>query len=164
MFFKVSPFYENVRKQFEKRSTNRRKIDANLLSNGCQNHVCKNIAPNDEKVKTRSQNVVPRLAQGLQNEALELPKFTKKSDLDPPRCQEVAPEASEVPPRPKISRKSSKIQWKFNRKVWRILAQSNANLHSKMRWKCIFNFTASSFAKLNAKIQWPRRAGRSPLG
>ena len=86
----------------------------------------------------------PRVPPGLQNEALEPPKFTKKSDLDPPGCQEVAPDASEVPPRPKISRKSPKIRWKFNRKVWRILAQSNANLHSQMRWKCIFNFTASS--------------------
>ena len=94
----------------------------------------------------------PRVPPGLQNEALEPPKFTKNSDLDPPRCQEVAPEASEVPLRPKIWRKSLKIRSKFNRKMCRILAQSNEN------------FTASSVVKLHAKIQWPRRSGRSPLG
>ena len=32
------------------------------------------------------------MAQGLQNETLEPPKFIKNSDLDPPECQEVAPE------------------------------------------------------------------------
>ena len=103
------------------------------------------------QVATGRPNEAQGPPQASQNEALEPPKIIKNSNLDTPRCQEVAPEASEVSLRPKISRKSSKIRSKFNRKMCSNLAQSNEN------------FTASSFAKLHAKIQWPRRSGRSPL-
>ena len=58
----------------------------------------KSVTKRGQSIKTE----VPRVAQGLQNETLEPPKFIEHSDLDPPECQEVAPEASEVPPRLKI--------------------------------------------------------------
>ena len=57
----------------------------------------------------RSENVLPRVAPGLQNETLEPPKSVKNSDLDPPKGQEVAPQASEAPPEAKFWPKSSKI-------------------------------------------------------
>ena len=50
----------------------------------------------------RSENELPRVAPGLQNETLEPPKFIKNSDLDPPKGQEVAPQASEAPPEAKF--------------------------------------------------------------
>ena len=49
----------------------------------------------------RTENLLPRVAPRLQNETLEPPKFIKKSDLDHPKGQEVAPQASEAPPEAK---------------------------------------------------------------
>ena len=56
----------------------------------------------------RSENVLPRVAPGLQNETLEPPKFIKNSDLDPPKGQEVAPQASEAPPEAKFRQNLAK--------------------------------------------------------
>ena len=50
----------------------------------------------------RSENVLPRVAPGLQNETLEPPKFIKNSDLEPPKGQDVAPQASEALPEAKF--------------------------------------------------------------
>ena len=43
---------------------------------------------------------------------------------------------------------------KYDQKITTTLqtkSRSNANLHSKMRWRCILNFTVTSFAKLNSR-------------
>ena len=50
----------------------------------------------------RSENVLPRVAPGLQNETLEPPKFIKNSDLDPSKRQDVAPQASKALPEAKF--------------------------------------------------------------
>ena len=93
--FNVFQCFALIMKMLENRSKNiknRRKIDENSLPKGWRNHVCENTAKNYEKVRPRSQNVVPRLAPGLQNDALEPSKFIKNSDLDPSKRQDVPPE------------------------------------------------------------------------
>ena len=64
---------------------------------------------NATKRDPRSENVLPRVAPGLQNETLEPPKLIKISDLDPAKGQKVAPQASEAPPETNFWPKSSKI-------------------------------------------------------
>ena len=91
-------------------------------------------------------------------------KIHQKIGLGPPWLPRGGPRGLRgTPPTPKL-RKIIKNTIKIEQTMYRNSSHSNANLHSKILWKCILNFTASSFAKLNAKVQWPRRAGRSPLG
>ena len=63
-----------------------------------------------------SKSILQRVAPGLQHETLEPPKFIKKLDLDPPGCQEVAPQASEVPPDPKFDENHQKIDQNLTKK------------------------------------------------
>mgnify|MGYP003336587226 CR=1 FL=1 len=82
--------------KYWKSTKNWLKIDQNPFPKECQNYVCENTAKNGEKVRPRSQNVVPRPAPGLQNEALEPPKFIQNPDLDASKGQDVGPQVSEA--------------------------------------------------------------------
>ena len=72
---------------------------------------------------TSGPMTLPKVPPGLQNGTLEPPKFIKKSDLDPPGCQEVAPEASEVPPQPQFSWKIMKMRSNLTENVEKFFAQ-----------------------------------------
>ena len=104
----------------------------------------------------RSENVLPRVAPGLQNETLEPPKFIKNSDLDPPGCQEVAPQASEVPPDPKFNENHQKYDQHLTENVQKTVAEQCkvtfkhvVGMHLELHYYIL----AACLAKLNSKVQ-----------
>ena len=97
----------------------------------CENNGCENAAKNDEKVRPRSENVVPRLAPRLQNEALEPPKFIKNSDLDPSTRQEVAPQASKALPEAKFTQNLTKFSQKNVKNMSQKLTKSFTKIFHK---------------------------------
>jgi len=97
-----------------------------------------------------SQNVSPRVAPDLQNEAPEPPKFSPNLDLATFECQVAPQEASEAPPKADLDPKSSTNQRKINTtcvvvssKARQTHLQKYNGVHLALAWRTFCKATVS---------------------